>query len=355
MPDTRGLRRAAVLPCLLVLLAALGCDEQPQIHSDSAPASAGGLQFELGDYEIHYLELAEDGETVVYDDPVLVVELSISNIGDQEFIYNPTHTASEVSEARTPLLFPDPQPEADEIDWETFSPEPLTAVDFEAGRWDDQIRESTPLAPGENLTDYFLFDLPDEDEQPMMFSIPPTMHHGELPTFIRFDYSRPEPQTPPVYAVHDQIDFDGVHFTVHSIEQTWVEMEDQEDGEGFSDEALLRVEYTVDNESEDTLLYQPGHDRDSGQIGPVIESDETDFLRVYSSDDTHPVGQNLGSTSIEPGDTIEDFALFKRPDTAVDDALFVFAADHFDRSGRVRVQFDYEKQDVEMPEQLEED
>ncbi len=202
MPDKRGFRRATMLQCILLIVGMLGCDEQPQdeqpqIASADQPATESGVQFLLSDYEVHYLEVSDNGTTVAYNDPVLLVELTIGNTGEDEFIYNPTHSASQLSKSRTPLLFADPAPGSEEIDWEDASLSPVAAVELEAGSWDGQKRESASLGPGDTVTDYFLFELPEDEEGPMMLSIPPVMHRGEMPLYLRFDYNQPGPRFAP--------------------------------------------------------------------------------------------------------------------------------------------------------------
>lgn len=352
MPELRGTRFSLFFACLFALVGAVGCDEEPEIHSSDQPATQGGVQFEIDEYHIRYFELTDNGETVEYPDPVLAIGVEITNTGEDEFVYNPTHNTHEMSEARTPLLFPSPN--TPEIDWETFTPQHISAVQLERGSWDQQLQGSATLAPNESVTDYFLFALPEPTQSNLILSIPPAMHRGDIPLFIQFSYVASDPKGPAVHSIGDAIDFDDVTFTVTNIEQAYIELEDSSEGEGFSNEAVLRISYTIENNSDEAIRFDPAHGDLSGNEGAFVQSQSTSFNRVRFPANTEPVGQQRRVT-IEPGETIEDFATFERPDQRAEAATFLLAAQHFDRSGRVRVSFSYAPSEVEKPEELQED
>lgn len=353
MPDIRGMRHLLLPTCLFALIMALGCDEDPQIHSADEPVTQGGVQFEVDDYAIHYLELTDSrGDTIEYPDPLLAVGVTITNSGEDDFVYNPPHGSREMSQARTPLLFP--APTTPEIDWEEFTPQYIGGVELERGIWDQQIQDQTNLAAGDSISDYFLFEVPESHQSQLVLSIPPVMHRAELPVFIQFDYSEPEPQGPPVYGVGDAIDFDGVTFTVTAIEQTYVELEDSSEGDGFSNDPVLQISYTIDNSSGEAISFNPAHRDVSGNEGGVVQSLHASFNRVRFPANTTPKGQQE-RMNIEDGESIDDFTTFELPDQSVETATYMLPASHFDRSGRVRVAFSYEPQDVEEPEELQQD
>ena len=352
MPERRGTRFSFFFACLLVVIGGLGCEESPEIHSSDQPASLGGVQFEIDEYHIRYFELTDNGDTIEYPDPVLAIGVNITNTGETDFVYNPTHQSREMSEARTPLLFP--APDTPEVDWDEFTPHHISAVHLERGSWDQQLQTSNTLAPNESLTDYFLFELPDPTQRNLILSIPPAMHRGDLPIFIEFTYVESEPEGPPVYSVGDSIDFDDVTFTVTNVEQAYIELEDSSEGEGFSNDPVLRISYTIENNSDESIRFDPAHRDLSGNEGAFVQSLHTSFNRIRFPANTEPVGQQT-RVNIEPGEAIEDFATFERPDERVDSATFMLAAQHFDRSGRVRVSFPYTPADIELPEELQQD
>lgn len=354
MPEFRGLHRSATTVAILCLLFALsGCEDDPEIHDADTPALAGDVQFEFQDHELRYLELTdENGETLEYPDPVLAIELQITNVGEDDYVYDPPHDARQMSEADTPMLYDYQAPDDPEaMEWEEFSPDPIPGVELQEGDWERQIDQSRTLGPEESLTDYLLFEPPTDDQRPLLLSIPPVMHRGETPTFIQFDYTAPEPVGRAVYGIGDTLEFDGVEFTVTDITQEYLELE--EDGEeGFSNEPVLRLDYTIENTTDESIDYNPDHDDLTGRDGPLIRSGDIDFARVRFPGDTAPVDQKT-ETEIEAEESIEDYAVFERPSRATESATFVLSASHFDRTGTVRVDFSFEPEDVEEPEELE--
>ncbi len=349
MPTPRGIFPVSLLA--LVALFLIGCDEKPQVFPADQPALYQGVEFELGTYTIRYLELTDDGQTYEYPDPVLVVPLTIRNRGESELAYNPTHRNQEMSEASTPLLMPGVA--GDEIDWEAFSRRPIPGVVVERGTVEGQRQRSANLAPGEELTDLFLFELPDPDESILFFSIPPTMHRGDLPLFLRINYRQPsEIEGPQVASVGDTLEFDGVSFQVTEVSQTYVRLTEG-DRDGFSSDPVVKVSFTVTNNSDEPVVYSPGHRELSGSRGALLHSLHSEFNRVrFGSSIT--VQDQVDRSAIDPGESVEDFALFERPPAGanVGQTTFELGANHFQRSGRVRVAFAYEHEDVEQPEEL---
>ncbi len=349
MPDNRGFRRSLFVLGIFCLLA-VGCEDDPEIVSDG-PATVGEVQFEVQNYELRYLELTDDdGQTIEYPDPVLAVYVEVTNVGEDEVVYEPQHDARELTEARHFMLY-EALDQTEEIDWETFSPTAIPGVELQEGHWEPQLQDSQTLGADESIEDVLLFEPPERDDMELMLSAPPTAHRGDVPAFIQFDYSRPEPEGRSVYQVGDVIEFNGVSFQVTEIVQDYLELED--DGEeGFSDEPLLMIRYTIENESDDTIEYDARHDEVARDEGPIIQAGEADFARVRFPGSLEPVGQK-GSVEIEPGESVEDFATFDRPTSAVDAATFVLPADYFGQSGTVRVTFSYTPEDVEEPEELQ--
>ena len=353
MTERRGYSRLSLLVCSLLLVLQFGCEETPQIHSADQPVAQGGIQFELTDYEVHYLEITgPQGETLEYPDPVLAIGVRMTNAGEDPFTYGPTHDAREMSEARTPLLFP--APDTPEVDWDNFAPRYISGVQLEDGTWERQIHDQTTLNPGDTVEDFFLFELPRERQAQLVLSLPPVMHRGGLPVFLQFNYSQPRPQGPPVHTVGDEIEFDGITFTVTAVTQEYIKLEDSSDGEGFSNEPVLKIAYTVANTSDQAVTFDAAHRDVTGSEGPVIQSSSTSFTRVRFPANASPEGQQ-GRVEIAPGESIEDFATFERPSRPAETATYILPASHFERSGRVRVAFSYEPEEVELPEELRDD
>ena len=351
MPDLRGFRYLLVLSGLIALVGIFGCDEAPELHRADQPATYGGVEVTLGDYSIRYLELTdESGETYEYPDPVLVLPVTLTNKGEDELVYNPTHGTQQMSEASTPLLFP--APSTPEIVLKELTRQPITGVYLERGQVDDQVQRSTTLASGESLTDVFLFELPDPNQEVLILSIPPSMHRANLPIFLRIDYREPTPEGPNVYAIGNSMEFDGVVVTVLEVEQAYIKLEDSSRGKGYSTDPVLKISYEVKNETEETVTFDPSHRDLSGRQGATLHSLHTEFNRIRFPSTATPEGQQ-GRVQIEPGESITDFAVFERPQESVESATFELAASHFDRAGRVRVSISYQREDVEKPEEMQ--
>lgn len=353
MPDTRGFRRSLFVFGVLACMALTGCEEEPEIQSADQPATAGEMQFELKDYQLHYLELTDDdGDVLEFTDPVLAVGVEITNVGEDSFEYQPPHEARELSQDRHPMLYAGFDQPA-EIDWETFDPgEPIPGVELADGRWDQQQHDHKTLGADEQLVDYYLFE-PPEDGESLLLSMPPRMHRAEVPAFIQFDYTEPEPEGRTIYEVGDAIEFDGVVFEITEITQEYAEIKEDEE-EGFSDEPVLKIHYTIENDTDDPIEYDAKHDTLRLDEGPLIQSTDPRFERIRAPGERELVGQKQ-DVEIEPGETIDDYAVFDRPDGVADNATFFLPARYFERSGTVRVNFSYEPEDVETPEELEED
>ena len=354
MPDTPGIRRLFTALVVAVGIAAIGCDEQPEIVSSNVTASAGAMEFDYDGHHLRYLELTDDdGATLEYPEPVLAIDVTVTNVGEDEFVYTPRHDARDKDQAEHPMLYD--APATAEIDWAEFSPQPVTdGARLRQGHWEQQQLDSVSLAPGEELTDTYLFEVPEADEQTLMLSLPPLFHRGEVPVFIEFDYRRSEPEGRTMYEVGDDIAFDDVIFTVTDITQEYLPLEDSSEGEGFSDEPVLKIAYTLSNESDDPVEFAPAHNDLTGSEGAMIQAGDVAFARARFPAAVDPVGQ-LDSVDIEPGESVDDFATFERPDDDADPVTFVLPARYFDRSGTVRVVFSYERQDVEEPEELQQD
>ena len=97
-----------VVLSLSFVLMGVSCGEKPVVTDMGSSASTGGVTFELLSYDVRYLELTEDGETYEYPDPVLTIKVRLTNEGKKGVTYSPSHSAQQMTETSTPLLYPDP-------------------------------------------------------------------------------------------------------------------------------------------------------------------------------------------------------------------------------------------------------
>lgn len=325
----------------------IGCDSP--VVAEGSRATVEGVQFSVGDYEIRYLEVNEGENTYEYPQPALLIPVTIKNVGEGDFAYNPTHSTQQMAEAQTPLLYQDPGPEV------TLPPESKTLINgvyLEKGTVNGQVTANQSLSPGEEITDYFLFEVPDPSLGSLILSIPPSMHRGKFPVIFRIEYAPKEAVGPKVYSEGDEIAFGDVKFSITGADIQYVKTEDTAQGEGFSSEPLYKISYTVENTGGDPITFDPSHRAEGGK-GASLFGKKLTYKRVKFAPSTTVVGQQGGASQIAAGDTLEDFVLFDRPPEGVETLTFEYPAALFGESGIARVALDYEYKDPATPKELE--
>lgn len=326
--------------------------EEPVVSDMSSPATVGGVQFEVTKYDVEYLELTEGDEIFEYPDPVLTITVSITNNGKKPLTYSPTHSAQQMSETSTPLLYADPGGEAK---LPPATKNPIPGVYLEEGKLGGQITKTQTLEPGKSTTDIFVFEVPDAKSADLIFSIPPSMHRANVPVLFRIPYEYKKPEGPTVYGVGDAVEVGPVEFTVESAEAAWVKTQDSAQGEGFSSEPLYKVNYKIKNTGKDAVEYEPTHRDVKGTRGASLFSSEGTYSRVRLPPTTSAVGQVQKDKELEAGEEVSDFALFEMPDEDAEKLTFEYPASQFGQNGLVRVRIPYEHSVPEKPEEIQKD
>ena len=221
-----------------------GC-EKPVVATADAPAVAGGVEFKLGAYELRYLELTEGDETFEYPSPVLIIPVTITNNGEDEVAYTPTHSAQQMNEGSTPLLYRAPSGEEAKLPPEQKTP--VNGVVISRGNVPKQLTKPQTLAKGDSITDLYLFEKPPADWNDLIFSLPPTWHRGKTPVLFKLPYKATAPKGPKVYSEGEAVAFDGLEFTVTKTETLYIKTNDTAQGEGFSKNPLYKITYTIEN------------------------------------------------------------------------------------------------------------
>lgn len=329
-----------------------GCKEQPKVSQMGQPVEAKGVKLSVDGYAIERPELTSEGRIHEYDKPVLAVKVTMTNTGDKPFAYKPTHGLGRRVEATTPLLYYAP-PEDKPLP--PKKKQVISGVVLEEGSFPAQVQQRTTLEPGQTISDLFLFQVPAEKQADLIFSLPPTMHRGGLPVLFRIPYQYKKPKGPKTYKVGDSVELDGAALTVKSAETTYVKIKHKSEGEGFSSDPLFKVSYTVENTGSEPLTYRPGHRALSGRRVAQLRGGEETYARMKFSPSTEVVGQVAEETTVEPGDSVEDFGIFERPDEGVESLTFEFPATRVDAKGLVRVEIPYEYTEPELPEELQTD
>ncbi|MGM0558685.1 MAG: hypothetical protein ACQEVA_20030 [Myxococcota bacterium] len=318
----------------------------------SSPATVGGVQFEVTEYDVEYLELSEDDEIFEYPDPVLTIDVEITNSGEKSLTYSPTHSAQQMSETATPLLYPDPGGDAK---LPPASKTPIPGVYLEEGKLEGQVTRTRTVEPGESVSDIFVFEVPDAESADLIFSIPPSMHRANVPLLFRIPYEYKEPKGPTVHGVGDAVEVGPVNFTLGSAKAEWVKTTDTAQGEGYSSDPLFKVNYEIKNTGNEPVDYEPAHRDVKGTRGASLYSKEGTYSRVRLPPTTQAVGQVQRDKELEAGDKVEDFALFEMPDKGAEELTFEYPARQFGQSGLIRVRIPYEHSVPEKPEEIQKD
>lgn len=339
-----------MVACASLLLAlSTGC-EQPVVAASGAPAVAGGVKFELGTYEVRYLELHEGDQSYEYAKPVLIVPITITNEGEGAVSYNPTHDAPQMAETSTPLLYPDPGAEAK---LPPAQKTPIQGALISKGKLSKQVRDPVSLAKGDSVTDLYTFELPPEGTSSLIFSVPPAWHRGEAPTLLRLSYQPVKPKGPKVFALGEGAEFSGVTFSVTSVDTLYVKTKDTAQGEGFSTNPLFKVSYKIENGGDDAVSYDPNHRAVAGASGARLFSGDGPVKRVQFGPTTSADGQLDGKQEIAAGKSVEDYVLFQQPDKDASELTLEFPATLFERVGTARVRIEHEHKTPEKPKELE--
>lgn len=331
---------------LMALVASAGC-KAPVVAKATEPAVAGGIEFSLGEYEVRFLELTDGDKTVEYPRPVVVMPVTMKNVGSDNFIYNPTHSAQQMTEANTPLLYVDPGADAE---LPPSSKTPVPGVFLEKGELEGQITQATTIPAGESVTDLLLFEVPAKDVGNLVLSVPPSMHRGDVPVLFRLAYTPKEPKGPTVYDVGQPIAFDSAKFKVTRRSVEYVKTDDAAQGEGYSSDPLLKIAYEITNTGQEPLTYEPGH-RNVGGRGASLYGKADTFKRVRFPGTTSVEGQQRKESKIAPGESVKDFVLFEKPNED-QTVVLEFPASSFEQSGLARVSFEVSAEAPEMPEAL---
>ncbi len=338
---------ATSVMAVMLATALVGCDK-PLVGVAGTPQVAGGIEFQISDYDVRYLEINDGDNTYEYPRPVLRVPLSIKNVAEESFVYSPSHGALQMTEAATPILYLDPGAEAD---LPPASKNLISGVVLDKGAVEGQVVNSTTLAKGDSLQDILLFEVPD-GPQKLILSIPPAMHRGKLPLLFRIDYKPVEPKGPKVFAVGQEEDFDGVTFSVTGSELGYVKTKDAAQGEGFSSDPLFKVSYEIKNGTAAAIKFEPGH-KAVNLRGAAIYGADSAFNRVKFAATTMVDGQVQNSVTVEPGKSATDFVLFEAPPKEVTQVSFEYPASLFGRTGLARFNVPFEWKDVPQPKELQ--
>ncbi len=349
MTNPFGFRVARVLlvTTAALFMAGAAC-EKPAVTEMNKPVKAGGVQFNVTGYDIRYLELNAGDKTVEYSQPVLAIHVKLTNESKKPLTYSPTHRTQQMTEATTPLLYEDPGKDAD---LPPTSKKTINGVYLEEGHLAGQVDKMRTLKKGESLSDTFLFEVPQSDSASLILSLPPTMHHGNVPVLFRIPYKHQEPKGPTVHKTGAAIKAGPATFTVQKAEVAYIKTKHTIEGEGYSSDPLLKITYKVENSGKDPLTYSPEHNVE-GTRGAALYTGKDTYKRVKMPSNAQAEGQVTDDTELKPGKSVTDFVLFERPPKDVTSLTFEYPANHFGGAGLIRVKVPYKYADPPLPKEL---
>ena len=346
-------RHPLALSSLVTALAGLtflcAC-EKPVVGAMGAPLNVEGVEFKVDGYSVEQLELDDGGETIVYDKPVLAIPVTITNTGTTPIPYNPSHVGQQMNEGTTPLLYLDPGAQA------PLPPATKTAIKgivLTRGTLPGQITQLQTIAPGDSVSDLYLFEVPPKTTDSLIFSLPPAWHGGEMPVLVRIPYAPKAPKGPKVLALGESHQMGPIDLTVKSATLAYIKIKDTAQGDGYSTNPLLRIDYTLKNTGDTPVTYDPSH-RATGDVivARLISPEEGSQKRAQFGATAFPEGQVASVTTLAPGDTLSDYLLFAPPSQNVSTLTLEYPGSIFSQQGIARVRFDYDPTVPPMPEEM---
>ncbi len=339
--------RLLCLPVVLLILGGISACQKPATGNLGEPVQEKGapVAVTVVEYSLQRVEIEGQQGPLIFPEPVLALKIKLENTGAAPFPYQPNHAADKATNLQSPLLFVDPGPKSPPS-------HNITGVYLEEGRLPGQKESSLlQIAPGDSVEDLYLFQPPAEENVDLVLTVPPAMHGGKLFSQIKISYTRPD--VPPV-VTHEpgkEIAVGDVSLRFTSGTVQFVALKDSNQGEGFSKDAVLKVPFTIKNNGAEPIQYDPGHAQGGDALGvSLMQVDGAGrFLRVRFGGDREVVGQVRTGTTVEPGKSITDFAVFERPPKQVEKVRMRMPARLFGGEGLIRVDMPYTFADPPKP------
>jgi hypothetical protein len=342
------MRSAARFWVAAALLLATGCQKET-VGTPGSPLQEEGapVSVTMTGYALQRVEVEGEKGPLIYDKPVLVLDLSFENKGATPFFYQPTHTTDKASDSQAPLLFVDPGPKGE-------LKQNIPGVFLEQGLLDGQQSSGVQIQPGESAKDRYLFVPPEETNMDMVLTIPAALHGGKGVIKVKISYTKPDLPPAKTYKAGEAIKVGDAVLTVKSAKVEFVKLKDTNQGEGFSKDPVVKVSYQVENKGKEPLNYDPGHKQSGEALGPTLVQSGGNgrYMRVRFGADRDAVGQVGGRETLAAGKSLEDFAVFERPPQGVDKLLLKVPGRVLGQKGLVTVEVPYSSIDPPKPAEL---
>lgn len=315
------------------------------------PVTQGSVSFTVTGTDFAYLEL--DGPTGgrITSEPVLLLNATITNAGTEPVRYDLAWGASNATQAQAPLLLVDSGAEA-----EPTTGTPIPRLLLNTTRYlADPVTEARTIAAGQSIDDVLLFSAPPEGASALVLSVPPGVFgaNARFPGYVRIPWTATEATPPAPTPVGTAVNGESFAFTVNGSSVVWPALTNTTaQSEGFSQEPLLRIDFTATNTGEASIEYVPA--AASNQFDPptLVTSDGSPVERASFGPGITAAGAATARVPIAPGQSYNGVMYFRRPPATETELLLSLPAARLGSPGVIRVAVPYTHADPPEPAEL---
>jgi hypothetical protein len=344
------LAATVLLGSTLAISGLSGCVKVPEAGLNQA-VTQGLVSATVNSVELTHLDLEGPTGAMRTQEPVLRIGLQLTNNSAVPLRYDLGFSATTATQALSPLLFVDPG-----VDGELGPTGYIESVLLSTHQYlGDPIAAAVTVAPGQTIDDVLLFRAPPAGATSFVLSLPPSIFGPEVktPALVRFAYTAPAviPEPQPVAVGTPWVGPDYT-FTVTGSQVQFVRLRNAENDEGFSQNPLLRVDYTLTNTGSATLQYIPVEASNAIAAPTLVDAAGLPIPRAEFQPGIAPVDQFVQRRQVAAGETISNYLLFQRPEQGTSDLTLFIAGKRFDSTGLVRVTMPFTWADPPQPAEL---
>ena len=316
-------RQAKILTALMVAsvsFGAYGCAPKEVVP----PVAAGqaekveGVEISVASFELTRLVFV-DGDKDVYrmrnDEEVAVLTLKIRNTSDTNKTYKSLDAAAGTERVQICTL-PDATKEAP--DYGRIFYNPIKADSAKASRPVNQVVGDVDLAPGEVITDVYLFEKPPTDKE-LVAIVPAKIvgASGKL-TLSTGELKKVDPPAPA--SINEPVTVDGIAIKVTKVSTEYPELAPRTKpakplkyAYAYTSTPVMAVHVNVKNTTNAAVAYEPGHDKDASPVSLVTTTGESIKRANVSTSTATGKDQVQLTKTLEAGDSIDDVFYFSVP------------------------------------------
>lgn len=324
----------------------VGCKKPPVVQGLGVPVVQDGVSVTVTGAKLIRPEYEGLRGAVVSENPVLELTVELVNNSESPVSYDLGWNQTVSKQQQSILVFAGSDPELAVSEANQISAINLSDMSY----LNDPVTGPATVAPGTSLTDKLLFNMPPEGTQSLLVSIPPNLFpNSELPGYVQLPWQPNEVSPLPAVQINEVYEGDGFSFKVTDVSTEWVRLRDASGEVGITSEPLVKISFTVTNTTEDPVTYRPTRERGAVAFPILLQADGTGVTRATIGAAFKVNGQIETRQQVQPGASVEDFMLFRRPPQGVDRLKFVFPGKRIGASGQARVELDYSWQDPPKP------